>query len=105
MPTYDYECGRCEHRFEKYQGINDPAVRKCPKCGRLSVKRLVGAGAALLFKGSGFYITDYRSKDYQAKAKADSSAAAGSSSATPAASPAPASAAKTPAAATAAAAK
>jgi putative FmdB family regulatory protein len=71
MPTYDYECGSCDHRFELFQGINDPKKKKCPSCGRLSLRRLFGSGAALLFKGSGFYQTDYRSESYKKGAAAD----------------------------------
>lgn len=69
MPTYEYECGACGHTFEEFQGIKDEPLKKCPKCGRKKLRRLIGAGAALLFKGSGFYITDYRSKEYKEKAK------------------------------------
>jgi putative FmdB family regulatory protein len=72
MPTYDYECEACSHRFERFQGITEPAVRKCPKCGKRRARRLIGPGAGLIFKGSGFYITDYRSDDYKRRAKADS---------------------------------
>lgn len=71
MPTYDYECGACEHTFEVFQGINDPLKRKCPVCGRKALRRLIGPGAALLFKGSGFYQTDYRSESYRKGAEAD----------------------------------
>ena len=69
MPTYDYECAACGHAFELYQGINDPKKRKCPECGKLKLRRLLGTGAAVVFKGSGFYQTDYRSDSYN-KAKA-----------------------------------
>ncbi|MEM7557988.1 MAG: FmdB family zinc ribbon protein [Planctomycetota bacterium] len=69
MPTYDYECDACGHAFELYQGINDPKKRKCPECGKLKLRRLIGTGAAVVFKGSGFYQTDYRSDSYN-KAKA-----------------------------------
>ena len=69
MPTYDYQCDACDHKFELYQGINDPVKRKCPECGRLKLRRLLGTGAAIVFKGSGFYQTDYRSESYK-KAKA-----------------------------------
>ncbi len=69
MPTYDYECDACGHAFELYQGINDPKKRKCPECGKLKLRRLLGTGAAVVFKGSGFYQTDYRSDSYN-KAKA-----------------------------------
>lgn len=69
MPTYDYQCDACDHLFELYQGINDPKKRKCPECGKLKLRRLLGTGAAVVFKGSGFYQTDYRSESYN-KAKA-----------------------------------
>ena len=70
MPTYDYECNACDHQFELFQGINDPIKRKCPECGRLKLQRLFGTGAAVVFKGSGFYETDYRSDGYKQAAKA-----------------------------------
>jgi putative FmdB family regulatory protein len=73
MPTYDYECAACDHSFELFQGINDPKKKKCPACGKLSLRRLFGSGAALLFKGSGFYQTDYRSESYKKGAAADKS--------------------------------
>ena len=70
MPTYEYECQKCGHRFEEFQSMKDAHLTKCPKCkGKL--KRLVGAGAGFLFKGSGFYTTDYRSSSYQEKKKGD----------------------------------
>lgn len=75
MPTYEYKCGHCEHKLETFQSITAKPLRKCPKCGKLRLRRLIGAGAALLFKGSGFYATDYRSSEYQEKAKAESEAA------------------------------
>jgi len=74
MPTYDYECTTCGHHFEEYQSITAKPVEKCPKCGR-KVKRLIGCGAGIIFKGSGFYQTDYRSKEYKEKSKADSPSA------------------------------
>lgn len=77
MPTYDYECTACEHRFELFQGINDPVKRKCPKCNRLKLRRLIGAGAAIVFKGSGFYQTDYRSESYKKRADAEKKANSG----------------------------
>ncbi len=82
MPTYDYECESCGKSFEYFQSITESPKTKCPACGRPKLKRLIGAGAGFLFKGSGFYITDYRSSDYKAKAKADTggSSSSGSSS-------------------------
>lgn len=71
MPTYDYECDACSHTFEVYQGINDPLKKKCPECGKNKLRRLFGGGAAIMFKGSGFYQTDYRSDGYKKAAKAD----------------------------------
>ena len=68
MPTYDYVCEDCDHAFELFQSIKARPIRKCPKCGKLSVQRLIGAGAGIIFKGSGFYETDYRSDSYK-KAK------------------------------------
>jgi putative FmdB family regulatory protein len=72
MPTYEYECQKCGHRFEEFQSMKDAALTKCPKCkGKL--KRLIGAGAGFIFKGSGFYTTDYRSSSYQEKKKSSES--------------------------------
>lgn len=65
MPTYDYECDSCGHSFEEFQGIRDKIKRKCPECGKLKLRRLFGTGAAVVFKGSGFYQTDYRSESYK----------------------------------------
>ena len=70
MPTYDYVCDECQHSFELFQSITEPAKKKCPVCGRLRLRRLIGPGAAILFKGTGFYQTDYRSPSYQKDAKA-----------------------------------
>ncbi len=70
MPTYDYKCLACDTQFEKFQGITAPPIEECPECGG-KVKRLIGAGAGLIFKGSGFYITDYRSEGYKESAKKD----------------------------------
>jgi len=75
MPTYDYECSACGHTFEKFQPITARPIRKCPKCGRLKVKRLIGTGSGIIFKGSGFYQTDYRSDSYRKAAEKDKSAA------------------------------
>jgi putative FmdB family regulatory protein len=70
MPTYEYECLSCGHRFERFQPITAQPVKRCPKCGK-NVKRLLGTGAGLIFKGSGFYITDHRSENYKKAAKAE----------------------------------
>ena len=75
MPTYDYVCEACEHAFELFQSIKDDAQRKCPECGRLKLRRLIGPGAAIVFKGSGFYKTDYRSESYKKAAAADKAGA------------------------------
>jgi putative FmdB family regulatory protein len=72
MPTYDYECDACGHRFELYQSISADPDRKCPACKKLKLRRLIGTGAAVVFKGSGFYQTDYRSDSYKKSAAADS---------------------------------
>jgi len=65
MPTYDYQCDACDHEFELFQSISDPVKRKCPECSKLKLRRLFGTGAAVMFKGSGFYETDYRSESYK----------------------------------------
>ena len=70
MPTYDYVCNACDHEFELFQPITANAKRKCPECGRFKLRRLIGPGAAIVFKGSGFYKTDYRSESYKTGAKA-----------------------------------
>jgi putative FmdB family regulatory protein len=87
MPTYEYECAKCRKTFEVFQSMRDAALATCPKdaCaqktwGKGPVKRLLGTGAGLIFKGSGFYITDYRSESYKAGAKSDSGTANGGSS-------------------------
>jgi putative FmdB family regulatory protein len=80
MPTYEYECDGCGHRFEKFQSMKARAVRRCPKCSALKVRRLINAGAAVIFKGSGFYATDYRSEEYRKRASAEKSPPASSAS-------------------------
>jgi putative FmdB family regulatory protein len=80
MPTYDYQCDACEHRFEEFQSMKDEPLRKCPACKKNKLRRLIGGGAAILFKGSGFYLTDYRSESYKQAAKADAEASKSSSS-------------------------
>ncbi|HEV8542306.1 MAG TPA: zinc ribbon domain-containing protein [Verrucomicrobiae bacterium] len=81
MPTYEYVCEKCDHKFDFFQSIKDEAVKTCPreKCamkkwGKGKVRRAIGAGAGLIFKGSGFYITDYRSENYKQAAKKESGA-------------------------------
>ncbi len=69
MPTYDYECDACGHEFELFQQISEGVKRKCPDCGKLKLRRLFGTGAAVVFKGSGFYETDYRSDSYKKDAE------------------------------------
>ncbi len=74
MPTYEYKCDACGNEFEKFQTMSSEPIKKCPKCGKNKVRRLISAGAGLIFKGSGFYITDYRDKGYGESAKADAAA-------------------------------
>lgn len=71
MPTYDYRCDACDHEFEVFEPISAEPQKKCPKCKRNKLRRLFGAGAALVFKGSGFYQTDYRSESYKTAAAAE----------------------------------
>lgn len=71
MPTYDYECDACGHKTEVFQAISAEPLKKCPECKKPKFRRLFGAGAALVFKGSGFYQTDYRSEGYKKAAAAD----------------------------------
>lgn len=71
MPTYDYVCDACGHEFEEFQSITEPVLRKCPECKKLKLRRLFGTGAAVVFKGSGFYQTDYRSESYKSGAEKD----------------------------------
>ena len=100
MPTYDYKCNACKHRWELFQSMSASHVKACPSCGKKKAERLIGMGAALLFKGGGFYETDYRSESYKKSAEADkkssepakteapASGAAGATPATPAPAPA-----------------
>ena len=74
MPTYEYECSACNSTFEAFQQITERPKRKCPHCGRMKAKRLISAGGGIIFRGSGFYQTDYRSKEYKEKAKAEKEA-------------------------------
>jgi putative FmdB family regulatory protein len=71
MPTYEYLCDACGNQFERFQSITAAPIKKCPKCGKNKVRRLIGTGAGLIFKGSGFYITDYRDQGYKEKAKSE----------------------------------
>jgi putative FmdB family regulatory protein len=71
MPTYEYQCDACEHNFDELQAYSDPPLKKCPKCGKPKLRRVYGAGGGIIFKGSGFYQTDYRSESYKAAAKAE----------------------------------
>lgn len=80
MPTYDYECDACGHRYELFQQISENPKKKCPECGKSKLRRLFGTGAALMFKGSGFYQTDYRSDSYKKASEADKKSSSDSSS-------------------------
>src|SRR5271163_5111218 len=87
MPTYEYECAKCRKGFEIFQSMKDDALKVCPKnrCrqkkwGKGRVKRKIGAGAGFIFKGSGFYITDYRSEGYKSKAKSETTTGGASDS-------------------------
>ena len=73
-PTYEYICNNCQHEFEQFQSIKAKPIRKCPECGKLGVQRLIGAGAGIIFKGSGFYQTDYRSEGYKKAAESEKKA-------------------------------
>ena len=76
MPTYQYLCNGCGHEFEKFQSIKASSLRKCPECSKMRLNRLIGAGGAIIFKGSGFYQTDYRSESYRKAAEKDKPAKA-----------------------------
>jgi putative FmdB family regulatory protein len=76
MPTYEYACSKCGHHFEQFQSMRDEPLKKCPKCHKAALKRLIGGGAGLIFKGSGFYITDYKNKGMAKAASAESGSGA-----------------------------
>ncbi len=79
MPTYEYECEACGHSFEEFQYMSDKPLKKCPSCAKMKLQRLIGSGAGIIFKGSGFYETDYKRKEQPKPAsegKADSSSSA-----------------------------
>jgi putative FmdB family regulatory protein len=71
MPTYAYACENCGHTFDEFQSIKAAPLRKCPECGKAALKRLIGTGAGIIFKGSGFYCTDYRSDGYKKAAQTE----------------------------------
>ena len=89
MPTYEYECKKCKYSFEQFQSMKDDPLKRCPECGKNTLVRLIGTGAGIIFKGSGFYETDYRSDTYKKSAEkekstpssSDSSSASGKDSA------------------------
>lgn len=83
MPTYEYECKKCNHAFEQFQRMSDAPLKRCPKC-KGALRRLMGTGAGIIFKGSGFYQTDYRSESYKKGAKADSAPSPAASESKPA---------------------
>jgi putative FmdB family regulatory protein len=71
MPTYEYKCGNCDHLMEAFQSITASPKKKCPECGKLKLKRLMGIGSGVIFKGNGFYETDYRSDSYKKAAESE----------------------------------
>ncbi|MBI3885647.1 MAG: zinc ribbon domain-containing protein [Opitutae bacterium] len=99
MPTYEYECPKCREEFEVFQSMKAAPLKTCPKCGKAGVKRKIGGGAGLIFKGSGFYITDYKKKDGAPAPAAESKPAAPAAEAKPAAGTKPAAPDSKPAAA------
>lgn len=80
MPTYEYACGACDHEWEEFQSITAKPSKKCPECGKSKAQRLISAGGGIIFKGSGFYQTDYRSESYKKGASADKKASESKSS-------------------------
>jgi putative FmdB family regulatory protein len=92
MPTYEYACLSCGHEFEQFQSMKDAPLKECPACGKKKLKRLVGGGAGLIFKGTGFYITDYKKKSGGEPKATESKSSSSETKAAP--TPAPATAAK-----------
>ncbi|MFW5689797.1 MAG: FmdB family zinc ribbon protein [Spirochaetota bacterium] len=80
MPTYDYECSKCGHTFDAFQNMSDAPLKKCPECGKMGLKRLIGGGLGVIFKGSGFYVNDSRSSSKKSAGAKSGSAAAESTS-------------------------
>lgn len=80
MPTYEYVCDNCGYEFEEFQGITAKPLRKCPVCKKPALRRLIGTGAGIIFKGSGFYQTDYRSDSYKKAAERETAGASAKSS-------------------------
>lgn len=74
MPTYEYKCDNCDHLFEIYQSMKDDKLTKCPECGKETLRRLIGTGSGLIFKGSGFYLTDYKNKPSEKSASSPATA-------------------------------
>jgi putative FmdB family regulatory protein len=81
MPTYEYACDACGHQFDQYQTITAEPLKVCPECGKRKLNRLLGAGGGIIFKGGGFYQTDYRSESYKKAAEAEKSGGKGESAA------------------------
>lgn len=82
MPTYEYECSACEHTLEAFQSMTEKPLRKCPECGKMNLERLIGSGSGIIFKGSGFYETDYKRKSGSASESKSSSGSESSTSST-----------------------
>ena len=80
MPTYEYECAACGHTLEKFQSMTEKPLKKCPECGKRKLEKLIGMGAGVIFKGSGFYQTDYRSESYRKAERADKTPVSSSAS-------------------------
>ncbi len=81
MPTYEYECAECSYKFEVFQSITEAQKRKCPKCKKPKLKRLIGKGSGIIFKGSGFYQTDYKNPSYSKQRASEDKSGNGSSNA------------------------